>query len=92
MNEDERARNAVRNQFSRQAEISAKVVKGKDEESQNTGINFDFSEALKRCTSHRLLAIRRAESEGLLKVSIIPTTEAWYRTPGTSVRTWQQRV
>lgn len=74
VNEDERARNAVRNQFSRQAEISAKVVKGKEEEAAKYRDYFDFSEALKRCTSHRLLAIRRAESEGLLKYPSIPTT------------------
>ena len=76
MNEDERARNAVRNQFSRQAEINAKVVKGKEEEAAKYRDYFDFSEPLKRCTSHRLLAIRRAEAEGLLKVSITPDDEA----------------
>ena len=76
VNEDERARNAVRNQFARQAEISAKVVKGKEEEAAKYRDYFDFSELLKRCTSHRLLAIRRAESEGLLKVSITPDDEA----------------
>ena len=76
VNEDERARNAVRNQFSRQAEINAKVVKGKEEEAAKYRDYFDFSEPLKRCTSHRLLAIRRAESEGLLKVSINPDDEA----------------
>ena len=76
VNEDERARNTVRNQFSRQAEISAKVVKGKEEEAAKYRDYFDFSEPLKRCTSHRLLAIRRAESEGVLKVSINPDDEA----------------
>ena len=76
VNEDERARNAVRNQFSRQAEINAKVVKGKEEEAAKYRDYFDFSEPLKRCTSHRLLAIRRAEAEGLLRVSITPDDEA----------------
>ena len=76
VNEDERARNAVRNQFSRQAEINAKVVKGKEEEAAKYRDYFDFSEPLKRCTSHRLIAIRRAEAEGLLKVSITPDDEA----------------
>ena len=76
VNEDERARNAVRNQFSRQAKINAKVVKGKEEEAAKYRDYFDFSEPLKRCTSHRLLAIRRAEAEGLLKVSITPDDEA----------------
>lgn len=75
VNEDEHARNAVRNQFGRQAEIIAKVVKGKEDEAAKYRDYFDFSESLKRCTSHRLLAIRRAESEGLLKVSITPDDE-----------------
>ena len=62
----------MRNLFARQAVISAKVVKGKDEEAAKYRDYFDFSSPLKRCTSHRLLAIRRAEAEGLLKVSITP--------------------
>ena len=70
VSEDERTRNAVRNQFSRQAMITAKVVKGKEEEAVKYRDYFDFSEPLKRCSSHRLLAIRRGEAEGLLKVSI----------------------
>lgn len=72
VNEDERARNMVRNLFGRHAVITAKVVKGKEEEAAKYRDYFDFSEPMKRCTSHRLLAIRRAEAEGLLKVSISP--------------------
>lgn len=72
VNEDERARNQVRRQFERQAIISAKVVKGKEEEAAKYRDYFDFSEPLRRCSSHRLLALRRGESEGLLKVSITP--------------------
>ena len=75
VSEDERARNQVRNQFSRQAIISSKVMKGKEEEAAKYKDYFDFSEPLKRCTSHRLLAIRRGEAEGLLKVSISPDDE-----------------
>lgn len=75
VNEDERARNMMRNQFARQAVITAKVVKGKEEEAAKYRDYFDFSEPLKRCTSHRLLAIRRAEAEGLLKVSVSPDDE-----------------
>ena len=75
VSEDERARNQLRNQFSRQAVITAKVVKGKEEEAAKYRDYFDFSEPLKRCTSHRLLAIRRGEAEGLLKVSISPDDE-----------------
>ena len=75
INEDERSRNQLRNQFTRQAIISSKVVKGKEEEAVKYKDYFDFSEPLKRCTSHRLLAIRRGEAEGLLKVSISPDDE-----------------
>ena len=75
VSEDERSRNQVRNQFSRQAIISSKVVKGKEEEAAKYKDYFDFSEPLKRCTSHRLLAIRRGEAEGLLKVAISPNDE-----------------
>lgn len=75
VNEDERARNTIRNQFARQGIITAKVAKGKEEEAAKYRDYFDFSEPLKRCTSHRLLAIRRAEAEGLLKVSISPDDE-----------------
>ena len=73
--EDEQARNTVRNLFGRQAVISSKVIKGKEEEAIKYRDYFDFSEPLKRCSSHRLLAIRRGESEGLLKVSISPDDE-----------------
>lgn len=75
VNEDERARNMIRNQFNRQAQITAKLVKGKEEEAANYRNYFDFAEPLKRCTSHRLLAMRRAEAEGLLKVSIAPNDD-----------------
>lgn len=74
VNEDERARNQVRNIFTRQAIITAKVVKSKEKEEDAAKYRdyFDFSEPLKRCTSHRLLAIRRGEAEGILKVTISP--------------------
>ena len=75
ISEDERSRNQLRNQFSRQAIITSKVIKGKEEEAIKYKDYFDFSEPLKRCTSHRLLAIRRGEAEGLLKVSISPDDE-----------------
>lgn len=72
VSEDERARNQIRNLFSRQAVISSRVVKGKEAEAVKYRDYFDFSESLKKCSSHRLLAIRRGEAEGLLKVSISP--------------------
>ena len=78
VNEDERARNLIRNQFSRQAMITSKVVKGKEKEEAALKYRdyFDFSDPLKKCTSHRLLAIRRGEAEGILKVSITPDDES----------------
>ena len=78
VNEDERARNLIRNQFNRQAMITSKVVKGKEKEEAALKYRdyFDFSEPLKKCTSHRLLAIRRGEAEGILKVFITPDDES----------------
>ena len=75
VSENERARNMLRNTFARQALLTAKVIKGKEEEGAKYRDYFDCSEPLKRCSSHRLLAIRRAEAEGLLKVSISPNDE-----------------
>ena len=74
VNEDEKARNQIRNIFARRAVITAKVVKGKEKEESAAKYRdyFEFSEPLKRCTSHRLLAIRRGEAEGILKVTISP--------------------
>ena len=70
VSEDAEARNKVRNIFSREAIITSKVVKGKEEEAEKYKDYFDFSSALAKCPSHRLLAIRRAEAEGFLRVSI----------------------
>lgn len=75
MNEDERVRNTLRRSFELTAIISSKVIKSKQEEAQNYRTYFNFSEPLKRCTSHRLLAIRRGESEGFLRVDISPRDE-----------------
>lgn len=75
VNENESARNQVRNSFERTAIISAKVIKGKEEEGEKYQDYFDFSEPLKRTTSHRLLALRRGEAEGILRVNISPDVE-----------------
>ena len=77
VSEDERSRHLMRNQFQRQAIIQAKVVKGKESEETSAKYRdyFDFSEPLKKCSSHRLLALRRGEAEGVLKVSISPEDE-----------------
>lgn len=70
INEHEGARNIVRRQFSQQAQLTSKIVKGKESEAANYRDYFDLSTSLKQCPSHRILAVRRAEAEGLLKVSI----------------------
>ena len=72
MNENETARNAIRTIFAREAVITSKLIKGKEEEAQKYRDYFDMNEKLSRCSSHRLLAIRRGESEGFLRVSISP--------------------
>ena len=75
INEDENIRNRVRQTFRREALIRAKVARGKKEEGAKYRDYFDFSEPLKKCPSHRLLAIRRGEEEGILRVSIGPEEE-----------------
>lgn len=77
ISEDERSRNLMRNQFQRQALIQSKVVKGKEAEEASAKYRdyFDFCEPLKKCSSHRLLALRRGESERVLKVTIFPEDE-----------------
>src|SRR5690554_326824 len=75
VNEDTQARQIVRTFFTREAVITSKVVKGKEAEGEKYADYFDFSAALSRCPSHRILAIRRGEKEGFLRVSISPDDE-----------------
>ncbi|NCC99770.1 MAG: RNA-binding transcriptional accessory protein [Bacteroidia bacterium] len=75
ISENETARNIVRRRFSQDAIITSKVVKTKQAEADNYRDYFDFSEKLSRCSSHRLLAIRRGEKEGFLRVDILPDSE-----------------
>ena len=75
VNENESARYAIRNIFRHEAVISSKLVKDKEEEGAKYRDYFDFSEPLTRCTSHRLLAMRRGETEGFLRVTISPDPE-----------------
>ena len=82
MSEDERNRNQVRSAFRREAFIESKVIKAKKDtdEAQKYSDYFDWEEPLKRCSSHRLLAMRRGENEGILRLSItIDDDEAVYR-------------
>ncbi|MDB9026926.1 Tex family protein [Parabacteroides distasonis] len=76
INENESARNTVRNSFAHTAMITSKVIKGKEEEGAKYRDYFDFSEPLNRASSHRLLALRRGEAEGILRVSISPDAES----------------
>ena len=77
VSEDERSRQQLRNAFRRQAFITSKVVKAKadTDEASKFSDYFDWEEPLKRCSSHRLLAMRRGESEGILRISISPDDE-----------------
>lgn len=77
VNEDEHARQTVRSAFRREAVITSKVVKAKAEtgEAAKYSDYFDFTEPLRRCSSHRMLAMRRGEAEGVLRVSISPDDE-----------------
>ncbi len=70
VSEDERARQTLRTTFSIHATIRSKVIRGKDAEGQNYRDYFEWEEPLKRCSSHRLLAMRRGEAEGILRVAI----------------------
>ncbi len=70
VSENETARDRVRTTFRRSAVLTCKVVKGKEEEAANYRTYFKVSEPLNRCSSHRYLAMRRGEADGLLKVSI----------------------
>ncbi|MEE3445790.1 MAG: Tex-like N-terminal domain-containing protein, partial [Prevotella sp.] len=74
VSEDERSRQQLRGAFRRQAFITSKVVKTKadTDEAAKYSDYFDWEEPLKRCSSHRLLAMRRGESEGILRISISP--------------------
>jgi uncharacterized protein len=72
VNENQRARNSMRRLFTHEATIYSKVVKGKEPDAIKYGDYFDFSEPLKRCPSHRYLAMRRGEEEDFLRIYIEP--------------------
>ena len=72
VSENQQARNTVRTAYQRGAIITSKVIKKMrdTDEAQKFSDYFDFSEPLRRCNSHRLLAMRRGEAQGILRVSI----------------------
>jgi len=72
VNENPAARNIVRNIFARDGVIRSRLVKGREEDGIKYRDYFEWEEPLKRCPSHRMLAMRRGEKEGFLKLSILP--------------------
>jgi len=72
INEDEKARKQLRYLFDKEAVIYSRVVKGKESEGIKYSDYYDWSEPLKKCPSHRLLAMRRGEDEGFLRLSLEP--------------------
>jgi uncharacterized protein len=75
ISENKTARERIRNLFAEEAIITSKVVKSKIEEAEKYRDYFDFKQKLSECPSHRLLAIRRGEKEGYLRVDISPNEE-----------------
>jgi protein Tex len=75
ISEDEKARKQLRFLFDKEAVINSKVVKGKEADGIKYSDYFDWSEPLKKCPSHRLLAMRRGEEEGFLRISIEPSED-----------------
>ncbi len=75
VSEDEKARKQLRYLFEKEAVIYSKVVKGKEAEGIKYSDYYDWSESLKKCPSHRLLAMRRGEEEGFLRLSVEPVEE-----------------
>jgi uncharacterized protein len=75
INEDKKARDRIRRHFEKGAIIASRVVKGKEKEADKYRDYFEWSEKLSQCPSHRLLAMRRGEDEGFLRVAIAPEEE-----------------
>jgi uncharacterized protein len=75
VNENELARGLVRSMFEKTAVIYSKVARGKEEEGNKYMDYFNFDESLKKCPSHRLLAVFRGEDEGFLRLAIEPDEE-----------------
>lgn len=76
VSEDTRSRVSLRTTFAKTAVITSKVIKDKEAEGAKYRDYFDFSEPLDRCSSHRLLAMRRGEKEGILRLDISPADYA----------------
>ena len=75
INEDQPTRQQIRKLYQKQADVTAKVVKGKQEEGSKYRDYFEYSERITRCPSHRVLALLRAEQEGIIRLKIAPDTD-----------------
>ena len=75
INENDKARSVVRRIFESEAMITSKLIKAKEEEASKYNDYFDWKEPLKKCPSHRLLAMRRGENEGFLRISLTPESD-----------------
>lgn len=75
VSENEQVRGSLRRLYERDAVIISKVIKGKEQEGVKFSDYFDWTEPLRRCPSHRLLAMRRGEEEGFLRLTIMPSEE-----------------
>ena len=76
ISEDTQIREKLRRLFQKEAKVRSKLVKGKEEEGSKYRDYFDFEESLRDCPSHRILALRRAENEGIIRLSILPEAES----------------
>lgn len=72
VSENDQVRGSLRRLYEREAVITSKGVKGKEQEGAKFSDYFDWHEPLRRCPSHRLLAMRRGEEEGFLRLTIMP--------------------
>ncbi len=75
VSENELVRGSLRRLYERDAVITSKVVRGKEQDGAKFSDYFEWSEPLRRCPSHRLLAMRRGEEEGFLRLTIVPSGE-----------------
>ncbi|MGD2034291.1 MAG: Tex family protein [Bacteroidales bacterium] len=75
ISENKRARDLIRRHFEQDALFSSKIIRGKEEEGIKYKDYYDFHEKLSRCPSHRVLAMRRGEEEGILRLSLSPDEE-----------------
>ena len=75
MNENAALRSALRKMFMREAVLTSKLIKGKDEEGEKFKDYFKFEERIRRMPSHRILAVLRGENEGILRVGVAPDSD-----------------